>query len=327
MKLVKLSDLFEIKKGTDLDLNTLVKAEKGDGIRFVSRTEKNNGVSAYVQKKSSINPNPKNVLSIPSVGSVLEVFYQDKEFYSSQNVFIAIPKKPLNKNEMLFYCQAIRMNKWKYSYGRPADTTIRNVLVPAFESIPAWVNKTELDQLKELSKKELDKDIQLDTKSWKMFKISDVFEVEKGKRLTKANMTKGNTKFIGATEYDNGETNRVGQKPIFKGNKITVNYNGSVGEAFYQEEPFWASDDVNVLVPKEVEISTEHKQKWELNKYTAMFFCSILRNEKYRFNYGRKWASEKMKESEIKLPIKKDGTIDFDFMESFVKSLPFSKSI
>ena len=47
---------------------------------------------------------------------------------------------------------------------------------------------------------------------------------------------------------------------LHKGGTITVSYNGSVGETFYQEEPFWASDDVNVLYPK-----------FNLTKNIAMF--------------------------------------------------------
>lgn len=57
-----------------------------------------------------------------------------------------------------------------------------------------------------------------------------------------------------------------------------MNYNGSVAETFYQPVPFWASDDVNVLYPK-----------FELNPEIAMFLTAIIRQDKYRFNYGRKW--------------------------------------
>ncbi|MBQ3670790.1 MAG: restriction endonuclease subunit S [Treponema sp.] len=96
-----------------------------------------------------------------------------------------------------------------------------------------------------------------------------------------------------------------------------MNYNGSVGEAFFQEEPFWASDDVNVL----------YARGWNLNKYTALFLCTIIRQERYRFSYGRKWTLEKMQDSHIKLPATTDGTPDFAFMERYIKSLPYSDRI
>ena len=85
---------------------------------------------------------------------------------------------------------------------------------------------------------------------WGEFRIGDLFDIKKGKRLTKQDMTKGNTLFIGSTASNNGKTATIGQEPIFEGNCISVSYNGSVGEAFYQTEPFWASDDINVLYLK-----------------------------------------------------------------------------
>lgn len=88
-----------------------------------------------------------------------------------------------------------------------------------------------------------------------------------------------------------------------KPNCITVNYNGSVGEAFYQDKPFGASNDANVLYVKEW---------WELNKYNALFIVTVTKANRYRFRYGRKWTLEKMKDSVIKLSGKTDGTPDFD---------------
>ena len=38
------------------------------------------------------------------------------------------------------------------------------------------------------------------TNNWKWFRYSDIFPCEKGKRLTKADMKKGNINFIGATD-------------------------------------------------------------------------------------------------------------------------------
>ena len=59
-----------------------------------------------------------------------------------------------------------------------------------------------------------------------------------------------------------------------------------------------ASDDVNVLYAKDF---------WELNQYIAMFIITVIKANKYRFGYGRKWTLEKMKDTVIKLPGKKDG--------------------
>ena len=154
----------------------------------------------------------------------------------------------------------------------------------------------------------------VDHSRWKWFRLDEIFELKKGKRLTKANMTKGKTRFIGAIDSNNGLRQKIGQDPIHDGNTITVNYNGSVGEAFYQPQPFWASDDVNVLYPK-----------FDLNVFSGLFIATIIRLEKFRFNYGRKWHLERMAASQIKLPALDSGSIDLPYMESFIKSLPFKR--
>lgn len=129
-------------------------------------------------------------------------------------------------------------------------------------------------------------------------------------------MTEGGTPYIGSSDGNNGLTALIGQQPLHEGNTISLSYNGSVGEAFYQPKDFWATDDVNVLYPR-----------FKINSAIALFICTLIRKEKYRYNYGRKWTLEKMNKSTIKLPVKHDGSPDFNFMENYIKSLPCSSQI
>ena len=147
---------------------------------------------------------------------------------------------------------------------------------------------------------------------WKKYKIGKLFNIEKGKRFTDADKVEGNLPFIGALDSCNGVSSYIDEQPIHSGNVITVNYNGAVGEAFYQPVPFWASDDVNVHYPN----------GWELNPAIGIFICTVIRNEKYRFSYGRKWKLDRMEESEIWLPSDNDGNPDWQYMEDYIKSLP-----
>jgi hypothetical protein len=155
-----------------------------------------------------------------------------------------------------------------------------------------------------------------DQDGWVLFKLSELFEIKKGKRLTKADQTDGQTPYIGAIDSNNGVSGYIGQKPIHSGGTITVSYNGSVAEAFYQPVPFWATDDVNVLYPK-----------FSMSPELALFICTIIRMEKYRYNYGRKWHLERMRESVIKLPVTLKGKPDFAWMEQYIKKLPHSSQI
>ena len=164
----------------------------------------------------------------------------------------------------------------------------------------------------------------IDTSKWASFKIGDLFLIKKGKRLTKEDQVSGKTPYIGAVDSNNGLTNYIEQSPIHEGNTISLSYNGSVGEAFYQADPFWATDDVNVLYFKK-------SNKNEFNKYIALFICTILRQEKYRYSYGRKWVLENMRSTKIKLPIKRNTNNeyepDWNFMENYIKALPYGDRI
>lgn len=130
-------------------------------------------------------------------------------------------------------------------------------------------------------------------------------------------MLVGKTPYVGASDANNGITAMVGQRPIHSGGTISLSYNGSVAEAFYQPVPYWATDDVNVLYPK----------NFQLTPAVGLFICTLLRLEKYRFNYGRKWHLDRMKESVIRLPVLASGEPDIDYMENYICSLPYSSQI
>ncbi len=155
----------------------------------------------------------------------------------------------------------------------------------------------------------------METKNWKWFRYDEIFDIKKGKRLTKANMVNGDIPYIGATDSNNGITARISNNEhLHSANTITVSYNGSIAEAYYQTKMFWATDDVNVLYPK-----------FAMNVYSAMFFTTIINKEKYRFNYGRKWDKDLMEVSTIKLPIDKNNNPDWQWIENYVKEILVSK--
>jgi hypothetical protein len=156
-------------------------------------------------------------------------------------------------------------------------------------------------------------DATFDTEAWKPFSLGELFELKKGKRLTKDEMIPGTTLYVGATETNNGITERIGQEALHPGGQLTVSYNGSVAEAFYQGSPFWASDDVNVLYPR-----------FEMSPKSALFLATLIRLEKYRYNYGRKWKLDAMRATTLRLPVDSAGRPDFLQMEGIIGACPSS---
>ncbi len=316
MKLTPLHKLFEVKYGNSLELVNLEQCSKDtpNSINFVSRTEKNNGISAFVVRNEDIRENPANTISVAVGGSVLATFLQPQPYYTGFHILVLTPKINMSQIELLFYCKCISLNKYKYNYGRQANKTLKEIMIPS--EMPNDFKRITLDKISLPSSKPIIQEkFELHSENWRWFEIQDLFEIKKGKRLTKADMIEGNIPFIGSIDSNNGYREYIGQAPIHTGNTITVNYNGSVAEAFYQPNPFWASDDVNVLYPK-----------FNMNPFNALFIATIIKAEKYRFNYGRKWHVERMNTSKIKLP-SKNKQPDFQFMENYIKSLPYSSSI
>ena len=149
-----------------------------------------------------------------------------------------------------------------------------------------------------------------DEKGWQYFPLDSLFDLKKGKRITKLATKPGKTPFVSSIDSNNGISRYISEKPIHQGNTVTVNYDGSVAEAYYQPDPFWALDSVNVLYPK-----------FEMKPKVGIFIAAIIRNEKYRFNYGRKWHLERMRNSKIKLPAKPNGQLDVDWIEQYMSKL------
>ena len=99
-----------------------------------------------------------------------------------------------------------------------------------------------------------------------------------------------------------------------KGNVLTVD-SAVVGYCSYQALNFSASDHIEKLVPK-----------FKMNTYIALFLVTILNLEQYRYNYGRKSSQSRMRDISIKLPTK-DNQPDWQFMEDYIKALPYSANL
>jgi len=333
-KQFKINDIFDVNKG-----ERIVKKNRVDGeIPLITAGENNNGIATYLNE--DIFRKSKKLFSQSiTVDMFFNCFYHDYTYFADDNVHILTPKKEYihdisNNLILLFFTTLLKQNKFRFSYGRQVRLSRIGKIeielpiikkdetyIPAWKSIMTFMKNQGLvlDKFQSMDNKLLFQDIILDVQCWREFTYEELFEIKKGKRLTKANMRIGNIPFIGSTDSNNGVTATVGQKPIHKGNTITVNYNGSVGEAFYQPLDFYASDDVNVLYPREELFN-------EFNQYIAHFIIAVIKLEQFKFNYGRKWKLERMNKSIIKLPVI-DNQIDVELMENYIKTLPFSSSI
>ncbi|MEW6617361.1 MAG: restriction endonuclease subunit S [Patescibacteria group bacterium] len=321
MKLVKVSDLFEVKYGVNLELISLEECSKQDrnSVNFVSRTDKNNGVSAYVQKINEIQPNPAHTISVAGGGSVLATFFQHEQYYSGRDIYILIPKKQPSEIEMIFYCYCIRKNKYRYNYGRQANKTLKDILIP--ERIPNEWTDLDLDKLNSLEKKALSiKDKKLNIDKWKYFKLDEIFEPSLGKPIHREeieNEEVGKIAYVTRTTENNGVELFIKNEtsiPTEKGGCITIGAEGF--KAFYQPTPFITGNKVNIFRNK------------NLNRYNSQFILPLLNLEiAKKFNYGRGATKERLSALKVKFPVTNDGQLDWQFMEDYIKSISYSPNL
>ena len=308
MKMITLDKIFKISYGSDLELNKL---DQVDGnIRFVSRTRKNNGVAAYVKRYKNIEPNPANTISVAlGSSSVLFAFLQEEPYYSGRDLAYLMPIEEMTRNEMLFYCMCITANRFRYNYGRQANKTIASLKIPERTEIPEWVNKIEIKDLSHLNNPYHTKDLNKAEK-FEIFPFNKIFYYAQDEKHEE----KATVNLVSALTKNNGVKNTVETDTYINGNKISITSNVIyTGTAFYQEKAFITQDSIAVgLIEK------------DLNKYVAMYLLCLINNEKFRYNYGRKSSKTKLEQILLQLPVKDNGKPDWDYMEDYIKKLPYS---
>ena len=306
MMTVKISELFYISRGV-----RLTKAEQELGnIPLVTAGEDNYGINGYISNgKSDIFED------VITVDMFCHAVYRDYKFYCDDNIIVLIPKEEMTLNEKLYYALCINQNKYKFGYGRQLRLArLDEIIVPS--EIPLWVYEVEKPDL--LNYKESfnsNKVLELNINKWQEFKISDLFEIKGSKTTKRIDLVEeGEYPYITTKSTNNGVD---GYSNIWteKGNVLTID-SACVGTCFYQEHNFTATDHVEKLIPK-----------FEMNKYNGLFIATIINKSNFKFSYGRGRCKTRIAKETIKLPVTDIGKPDYDFMENYIKSLPYSKHI
>lgn len=128
--LVPVSVHFEIEYGHGLTLSHLNQVDAPDGVNFVSRKTRDNGISGRVLVPAGVTPAPAGTLSVALSATPLATFYQAEPYVTGYHVAVLHPKTKMSLGELLWWKAAIEANKYRYSYGRQANRTLASVLVP-----------------------------------------------------------------------------------------------------------------------------------------------------------------------------------------------------
>lgn len=327
----KISNLFLIKKVLGLPIENY----SSGNIPYITTASTNNGFTNFISA-------PENAISKKCCISIDPIkgkaFYHPYKFvgrgFSGASINLLYNEK-MNKNIAIFLCRTIENTaKYKASYGYLFNgNRLENgkILLPVdkknnpdYKFMEDYIKEKMLQRRQEyieyaknkLKQIKFENISSLKDKKWKEFFIEDIFFIKSGKRLVKEQMIFGDIPFIGASTLNNGITNYISQKNCsFDSNVLGVNYNGSVGEAFYHPYGCIFSDDVKRF----------HMLNYNDNKFLLLFLATIIKQQKEKFNYGYKFNETRMLRQKILLPVNNNDEPDYIYMEKYIKNIFYKK--
>lgn len=335
----RIGDLFSLQKCKCSNATELL--EDGDEIAYIGAKKSDNGVMRYVKREEKLVSHGSCIVFIgDGQGSVGYAIYQPVDFIGSTTL-IAGYNDRLNPYNSTFLVSILDLERFRYSFGRKykkeviANTQIQLPAVkldngdyePDWQYMEDFVKDQIIPRLPKKAQKvwlrkydttpQKQESMKLNTQDWKWFKYTDLFSIS-GSKTTPIeeleNYGKGEFPYVTTQAVNNGVE---GYYDFWteKGGVLTVD-SAVLGFCSYQEKNFSASDHVEVLTPL-----------FEMNRYIALFLTTLINKEQYRYSYGRKCSQIKLRNARIKLPVTTEGTPDWQFMEDYIKSLPYSKNL
>ncbi|MCK4983646.1 MAG: restriction endonuclease subunit S [Victivallaceae bacterium] len=322
-------DIFTISRG-----KRLVKLDQTNGdIAYVSSSKKNNGVDNYITPPDYMKIY-RNALTLSNSGSVGYCFYHPYKFVVSDHcTVIQIKDKniKLNNHISLFLKPVVESMRSKYNFAREINNERlkkEKILLPITnEENPDWgymekyikIQSSGIAYNGKIEKKE--SYLRLDDVPWNEFKVggkNGVFSIKTCRCNNAGILVEGDDIFyIGAKKTNNGVIKKVAfnEKLTTKGNCIAFvcDGDGAVGYNTYQPNDFIGTTNLKV--------GYNHN----LNMYNALFLISILDKKRALYSHGRKRGA-RLKNEVIYLP-SKNGKPDFEFMENYIKLLPYSSNL
>lgn len=153
---------------------------------------------------------------------------------------------------------------------------------------------------------------------WGEYKLGDLFEINPTKYYRLANdkilSKSGITPLVSNASIANGVMGFSNLNPLNKGNSLSCSDTTLGAETmYYQKNDYIGYQHIQSLMPKFD----------RFNSAIAFFIISASHaaTSNGQYDYGHKFNRKSMRKTVIFLPICDDGSIDFEFMESFIAEL------
>lgn len=319
-----IEDIFKIKSG-----KRLTKADMVSGnIPFIGATDSTNGITEFIANTNSSLD--KNVLGVNYNGSVVYNFYHSYEAVFSDDVKrLSFKETKGNKYSFLFVKTLILQQKSKYEYGYKFNgermkrqkilLPVNSTGKPDYIFMANYMRQKEKQLLSQYKTKAntFKNVVPLTPQKWKEFKLTDIFDFEKGDQNNMASIKAGSIPLVSAKKSDNGYKGFALQsKKMYSGNSLTLNNDGDggAGISYYQPSNYLLDSHVTALYPKN-----------NLNKYALLYISRSITAQRDKFGHGYSINNQRLKVFKLMLPINKKGEPDYLYMENYMKALENEK--
>lgn len=312
--------IFEIKK---CKCNCAWDLEEWDEIMYIWAKKDDNGFMKMVAREERLVTKWNCIVFICDwEWSVWYSNYMDKDFIWSTTLSVWYNKN-LNVNIWMFLVTLLDLERKKYSYGRKYWTNLWKTKIklpvdnswnPDREFMENFIKSLHYNPI---TTKNSPWKYGLKINEWKNFRLWDLFLVQLSKWDIKLdNVDEWEIPLVSSWETNNWivwyiSENWDWKAKMFEWNKITIDMFCNI---FYQPIKFYSVSHwrVNILIPK-----------FKLTKYIWLFIATIIKKEQIKYSYWRAVYSDEAKNMIIKLPVDSSWNPDREFMENYIKNLPY----
>lgn len=318
-----LSQLFFPERGTRL---TIPDREIGN-IPLITAGCGNEGVASYIS-----NPEQKRFSNAITIDMFGFSCYRGYTFCCDDNILV-LKNSQLNAFTGIFIATIINKDDYKCAYGRQyrkktflnhkillpcksncepdwrwMENYVKNILISKLpkKAKSVWQNKCDISSISPNK-------ISFNTDNWIWFDLHKWFTVERGARLTIPDREDGNIPLITAGCGNHGVACYISNQEQKRfNNAITIDM---FGFSCYRGYTFCCDDNILVL------------KNSHINNYSGIFIATIINKDDYKCAYGRQYRLKTFENHKILLPATPSGEPDWQFMEDYIKSMPYSKCI
>lgn len=358
-KSFRIGDLFAVEDtwvyGKNKQYNSRLDNPTSSSVAVVSGITVNNGINYYTEDILDESEIYSDCLTISTRGEYSgTVFYHDYPFVLANNILV-MPMPNLSREAKLYI--ATLLNKLSYGgYNHyPKKDTLKEdyIELPVIEnsnpdheytvddidwqSIQNFITKLEQDYIAEIKRERIaeldayliaagldnyeladeDKRIPASSKEVKLGKFSlggegGLFNIYSPKKRFNANTVRfgGKYPYVARGSSNNGIRGYITEDEQYLSPAKSLSFGQDTATVYYQPDAYFTGDKIKVMVLNNRELTPE----------LAEYFIAAIAKAFSNFAWGQNSFNESIiKSTKIVLPVKSDGTPDFDYMERYIR--------